>query len=179
MEVSTRELWTLVHGMGFGAIFLLSFGGGLAGLYSLRPELVTVTGIKERMQRLNIGMWAMAIVVWLTVITGTFIVYPWYRAAPPTGTVGAALEAFPRYFLLASKTTAEWHTFGMEWKEHVAWLAPIAATVVAFITTYYGPRLAKHPEIRRAAAIFFIVAFAAAAIAGAFGALITKAAPIQ
>lgn len=179
MEVSTKELWTLVHGMGFGAIFLLAFGGGLAGLYSLRPELVTVTGIKERMKRLNIGMWAMAVVVWLTVITGTFIVYPWYRAAPPAGTVGAALEAFPRYFLLASKTTAEWHTFGMEWKEHVAWLAPIAATVVAFITTYYGPRLAKHPEIRRAAAIFFIVAFAAAAIAGAFGALITKAAPIQ
>ena len=182
MEVSTRELWTLVHGMGFGAVFLLAFGGGLAGLYSLRPELVTVTGIKERMRRLNIGMWAMVVVVWLTVITGTFIVYPWYRAAPPAGidrAVGAALEAFPRYFLLASKTTAEWHTFGMEWKEHVAWLAPIAATVVAFITTYYGPRLAKHPEMRRAAAIFFIVAFAAAAAAGAFGALITKAAPIQ
>ena len=60
-----------------------------------------------------------------------------------------------------------------------AWLAPIGATIVAFLTTYYGPRLAKHPEIRRAAAIFFVFAFAAAAIAGVFGALITKAAPIQ
>jgi hypothetical protein len=182
MEVSTKELWTLVHGMGFGAVFLLAFGGGLAGLYSLRPELVTVTGIKERMKRLNIGMWAMAIVVWLTVIVGTWIVYPWYRAAPPAGfdpKNAAALVNFPRYFLLASPTTAEWHAFGMEWKEHVAWLTPIAATVVAFLTTYYGPRLAKHPEIRRIAAIFFIAAFATAAVAGAFGALITKAAPIQ
>jgi hypothetical protein len=38
MTVTARELWTLVHGMGLGAIFLLSFAGGLAGLYSLRPE---------------------------------------------------------------------------------------------------------------------------------------------
>lgn len=182
MEVSTKELWTIVHGMGFGAIFLLAFAGGLAGLYSLRPEWVTVSGIKERMQRLNIGMWAMAAVVWLTVITGTWIVYPWYRATPTAGLDlknAAVLLNFPRYFLLASPTLAEWHKFGMEWKEHVAWLAPIAATVVAFLTTYYGATLAKHPEIRRAAAVFFIVAFATAAIAGAFGAFITKAAPLH
>jgi hypothetical protein len=182
MEVTSRELWTIIHGMGFGAIFLLAFAGGVAGLYSLRPELVTVTGIRERMRRLNIGMWVIAIVVWLTVITGTFIVYPWYRVAPPKGTDltnAAALLEFPRYFLLASAKTAEWHKFGMEWKEHVAWLAPIAATVVAFLVTYYGPRLVKHPEIRRAAMIFFVVAFVAAAAAGAFGAFITKAAPLH
>jgi hypothetical protein len=182
MEVTSKELWTIIHGMGFGAIFLLAFAGGLAGLYSLRPELVTVTGIRERMRRLNLGMWVMAVVVWLTVITGTFIVYPWYRATPPSGvnlTNAAALVEYPRYFLLASHTTAEWHKFGMEWKEHVAWLAPMAATVVAFLVTYYGPRLAKHPEIRRAALIFFAVAFFAAAVAGAFGAFITKAAPLH
>ena len=27
----------------------------------------------------------MAIVAWLTVITGTWIVYPWYQARPPDG----------------------------------------------------------------------------------------------
>ena len=182
MEVTGKELWTIVHGMGFGAIFLLAFAGGLAGLYSLRPELVTVTGIRERMRRLNVGMVVLAVVMWLTVITGTFIVYPWYRAAPPAGfdpKNAAALVDFPRYFLLASASTAEWHRFGMEWKEHVAWLAPIAATVAAFLVTYYGPRLANHPEIRRAAMIFFAVAFIAAAVAGAFGAFITKAAPLH
>ncbi len=182
MEITTRELWTIVHGMGFGAFFLLAFAGGLAGLYSLKPELVTVTGIKERVTRLNVGMWLLAGVVWLTVISGTWIVYPWYRAKPPASvdlTNAAALVDFPRYFLLARATTAEWHTFGMEWKEHVAWLAPIAATMVAALTTTYGVRLAKHPEIRRAAAILFIVAFAAAAIAGALGAFITKAAPLH
>ena len=182
MEVTSKELWTIIHGMGFGAIFLLAFAGGLAGLFSLRPELVTVTGIRERVRRLNIGMWVMAAVVWLTVITGTFIVYPWYRAKPPAEidlTNAAALVDYPRYLLLANEATAEWHKFGMEWKEHVAWLAPIAATIVAFLVTYYGPRLAKHPEIRRAAMTFFAVAFFAACAAGAFGAFITKAAPLH
>jgi hypothetical protein len=65
----------------------------------------------------------------------------------------------------------------MEWKEHVAFLAPIAATVVAFAVSYYGPTLAKKIGERRAVMIFFIVSFAAAAAAGLFGALITKAAP--
>ncbi len=67
----------------------------------------------------------------------------------------------------------------MEWKEHVAWLAPFAATVVAAVTVHYGPLLAKHPEIRRAAMIFFAIAFFTAAAAGAFGAFITKAAPLH
>ena len=179
MEVSSKELWTIIHGMTFGAVFLLAFAGGLAGLYSLRPEWLTAEGLKERMFRLKIGMWVMAAVAWLTVITGTFIVYPWYRVAPPAGTTGAALTAFPRYFLLSSPTTAEWHNFGMEWKEHVGWLAPIAATVVAFAVSYYGPALAKRVGERNALMVFFAVSFLAAGAAGMFGAFITKAAPIH
>jgi hypothetical protein len=176
MEFSNRELWTLIHGMGFGALFLLAFGGGLAGLYSLRPELLTATGLRERMTRLVAGTWLMAIAAWGTVITGTFIVYPWYRAAAPKG---ADLAAFPRNFLLANPNLAEWHTFGMEWKEHVAWLAPILATVVAFVVLRYGKRLAEMPFLRKTLMVTFVLAFGAAAIAGLMGALITKAAPIH
>ena len=107
MEVTNRELWTLIHGMGFGALFLLAFAGGLAGLYSLRPELLTVIGLRERMTRLAAGTWLMAIAAWGTVITGTYIVYPWYRAAAPKG---ADLTAFPRSFLLANPSLADWRT---------------------------------------------------------------------
>jgi hypothetical protein len=177
MEITLREGWTIVHGMGFGAVFLLAFAGGLAGLYSLRPQWVTVEGIVERMNRLKIGLWAMAITVWATVFTGTYMVYPWYRAKPPEGTTD--LANFPRYLLLANESTAQWHEFGMEWKEHVAWLAPIAATVVAFAVMYYGPSLAKRVGERNALMIFFFFAFATAAIAGLFGAFITKAAPLH
>ena len=177
MEVTNRELWTLIHGMGFGALFLLAFAGGLAGLYSLRPELLTVTGLRERMTRLVAGTWLMAIAAWGTVLTGTFIVYPWYRAAAPKGTTD--LLAFPRSFLLANPSLAEWHNFGMEWKEHVAWFAPILATVVAFVVLRYGKRLAEMPFLRKTLMITFMLAFAAAGVAGLMGALITKAAPIH
>jgi hypothetical protein len=180
-EISERELWTLIHGMGLGAVFLLAFGGGLAGLYSLREKLLTPEGVAERTPRLLYGSWIMAIVAWLTVISGTFIVYPWYRAAPPEGidrTDPAQLLDFPRYKLLADEATSAWHEFGMEWKEHVAWIAPMLATAVAFIVAYYGVQLIRRGEIRRAAMILLTLAFLAAGAAGLYGALITKAAPV-
>lgn len=67
--------------MVLGAAFLLAFAGGLAGLYSLQPGLITAEGIRERTRRLIVGTWTMAVVAWTTVITGTWIVYPWYLSA--------------------------------------------------------------------------------------------------
>ena len=179
MEITQREMWTLIHGMGLGATFLLAFAGGLAGLYSYRPEFVTVTGIRERANRLVADTWIMALASWATVISGTWVVYVWYRAKPPTGTAGEALRAWPRYFLLANEKLAEWHTFGMEWKEHVAWFSPILATVVAYIVWRYRDQLAENATLRNILIVLFFLAFATAGIAGLFGALITKAAPIQ
>jgi hypothetical protein len=179
MELTSREWWTAIHGMMFGALFLLAFAGGLAGLYSLRPAWLTVSGMRERLVRLNIGTMVMAFAAWGTVITGTWIVYPWYRLAPPKGTTGAALEDFPRYALLASENTAGWHEFAMEWKEHIAWIAPILATAVAFIVWRYGRQLSIEPKLRNVLIVVFFLAFGTAAVAGLFGAFITKAAPVH
>jgi hypothetical protein len=124
----------------------------------------------------------MAVLVWLTVIVGTFIVYPWYRANPPETVdktaVSEELAQYPKFYLLASENTAEWHEFGMEWKEHVAWLAPFLATAVAFAVYRYGSELSKHKTARRMLMALFLAAFAIAGIAGLLGALITKAAPV-
>jgi hypothetical protein len=176
MELTGRETWTLIHGMILGALFLLAFAGGLAGFYSLRPEWLTARGIHERIVRLDVGTTVMAVVAWLTVVTGTWIVYPWYRAAPPKGTTD--LTAYPRSYLLADPKLAEWHEFAMEWKEHVAWIAPMLATVAAFGAIYYRERLAYEPGVRKLLLWVFVAAFATAGVAGLFGALITKAAPI-
>jgi hypothetical protein len=170
MSFTTREWWGLIHGMGFGAVFLLAFAGGLAELHSLRPALMTAAGIQSRMRRLRIGVVTMAVAAWLTVISGTWIVYPWYRDPAKTS---------PRSTLLADPATEDWHTFGMEWKEHIAWLSPILATVVAFIVVYYGTNLIRHDRVRRTAMALFVLAFGFAAIAGAFGAFITKVAPVK
>ncbi len=170
MRLTTHEWWGLIHGMGFGAVFLLAFAGGLAGLYSLRPQLITAQGVTERMRRLKVGVVAMALAAWGTVLTGTWVVYPWYRSSAKDS---------PRSVLLADSATKGWHEFGMEWKEHVAWLSPILATVAAFIVVYYGVNLIRHDRVRKTALTLFILAFAFAAVAGTMGALITKTAPVH
>jgi hypothetical protein len=189
-DLSDRQFWTVVHGLVLGTVFLLLFGGGLAGLWSLRPGFLTTAGVQERTRRLRIGMWAMAATAWATVITGTWIVYPWYREELAVqgdndfaGCVGAVLPTgtcSPRDFLKSnvSGDTESWHNFGMEFKEHIAWAAPFLATAVAFIVAYYGARLIKRPWLRAATIVMFVGAFAAAAIGGFFGAFLNKIAPI-
>lgn len=177
MSVSFRESFGVIHGLIFGALFLLAFSSGFFALYSMRREWLTTEGLSERVSRIRIWTWAMAAVAWLTVLTGTYIVYPWYRAKPPAGTTD--LANFPRSFLLADPSLANWHNFGMEWKEHVAWLAPIAATIVAYTVSKYGASLASQPKIRSAAMWFLVIAFVTAGVAGVLGAFITKAAPVH
>jgi len=177
MEVTAREAWTVLHGLLFGSVFLLAFSGGVAGLWSLRGELVTVAGVQERLRRLWAGVWGMALIAWVTVVTGTYIVYPWYRASPPEGQDD--LTDYPRSLLLSDPDTDLWHKFGMEWKEHLAWAAPILATAVAFIVTRYGRRLAHDDRLRYATIAMFVLAFASAGVAGIFGAFITKSAPLR
>jgi hypothetical protein len=170
MHLTEREWWTLIHGMILGALFLLAFSGGLAGLYSLRTEYLTAEGLRDRIRRLKIGMSAMAITAWLTVITGTWIVYPWYREKSPSS---------PKSKLLADPDTADWHEFGMEWKEHIAWIAPLLATTAAFLAIYYGSTMSRDRYVRLVVMAFFVAAFVTAGIAGLYGALITKVAPVQ
>jgi hypothetical protein len=170
MKLTSREFWTLIHGLVIGSAFLLAFAGGLAGLWSLRSELVTPAGLAERMRRLKIGIVTMALAAWATVLTGTYIVYPWYREKVPTSA---------KSILVANPDTADWHEFGMEWKEHIAWISPMLATVAAFLVVYYGTSLARNPKLRNIVLVVFVGAFATAAVAGLFGALITKAAAVK
>ncbi|HSI79820.1 MAG TPA: hypothetical protein VK919_04125 [Solirubrobacterales bacterium] len=169
MELTGREFWTLAHGLFLGGAFLLAFAGGLAEFYSLRPALVTPGEVKRRTRRLVAGTSGMAVIAWATVITGTWVAYPWYREDVPES---------PRSELLADPDTESWHTFGMEWKEHVAWIAPMLATAAAVIVLYERQDLIRNQAARRLAIGVFIAAFVTAAIAGILGALITKKAPI-
>jgi len=190
MELSSRETWTVIHGLVLGTLFLLAFAGGLAGLWSLRPGLLTSAGVTERMGRLKAGVGVMALTAWLTVISGSWKVYPWYRIklSPVGEDTYAGCQGLklpgdtcsPRDFLKSnvSGSTEEWHNFGMEWKEHISWAAPILATAAAFLVYYYGPRLIARPWLRMVVIVMFVGAFAAAVVGGAFGAFLNKVAPI-
>jgi uncharacterized membrane protein len=177
MEITTRGLWTLIHGMGFGALYLLAGSGAIVALYrkpSIGSQDVNASG---EVQFLGIYLSTMAVLAWLTVLTGTYIIYPWYRAAPPAGATN--LAAFPRALLLSSPGTRQWHSIGMEWKEHVAWLVPIAITMAATVVVKYAHDLRNHRQLRSAVLGFIAVSLVAAGIAGFFGAMLDKNAPVQ
>ena len=177
MEISTRALVTQIHGMLFGVFFLLLIYGMLVELYrssfTSQPSQLSARGLSLRRFYLVLT----AIAGWVAVLTGAYIVYPWYRAIPPAGVVNLAL--YPQALLKSSPTTAGWHSLGMEWKEHVAWFAPMAMTMAAYVSTKYDSSIRKHPQVRNAVLVFVIVAFIAAGVAGYFGAEIDDHAPVR
>lgn len=177
MEITTHDLWTVVHGMGFGALFMLAFSGAIGELYHLSAGGAPVQQSQRDRTMLNLYLIAMVALAWLAVFSGEYIVYPWYRAVPPAGTTDLTL--FPRRLLLSSGRTSEWHNVGMEWKEHVAWMAPIAMTMVAYVTMKYGRAITRPRHMRTAVLGFAIAAFVATGVAGAFGAFLNKYAPIR
>jgi len=168
MHLTYREWWSLVHGFVFGGGFLLSFAGVAIVLYGLRSRDLSDEGIARHVLWLRLGSAAMALAAWGTVILGTWLIYPWYRNG----------SASPKTALLASTQTSGWNSFGMEWKQHLAWLAPFLATTVAFLAFYYGKRLASDQRLRRFTLALLVGAFGAASIAALFGALITKISPV-
>jgi len=97
MELTNHELWGLIHGMVLGSLFLLAFAGGLAELHALRTSVETPRGIRQSARRIGVGVTSMAVLAWLTVLTGSYVVYPWYRDAAATS---------PKSILLADPNTA-------------------------------------------------------------------------
>ncbi len=67
----------------------------------------------------------------------------------------------------------------MEWKEHVAWIAPMAMTMVAFVMLRHRAAWNSDRRVRATVFGFAAAAFLAAAIAGGWGAMIDKAAPMR
>jgi hypothetical protein len=172
MEITLRSVLTIIHGMGFGALFLLAFSGAFFEL--ARVGQGSAAPSNERAVRVYLV--AMTILAWVTVLTGAYIIYPWYRAVAPPG---ADLSSYPQALLKSHPNTIGWHSLGMEWKEHVAWIAPIAITMVTGVFFHYGRQLRNHVALRRSVLVFVAVAFFAAAIAGFSGAMINKYAPVQ
>jgi hypothetical protein len=177
MEITVRGLWTLIHGMGFGALYLLACSGALVELYRFTTSSPPSESTPRHERFLKVYLITMVVLAWAAVFTGAYVIYPWYRAAPPPGTVD--LSMFPQRLLMSSRTTTGWHSLGMEWKEHVAWFAPISITVVASVFIRYGRDLRNHRQLRAAVLCFATASFLAAGVAGFFGAMINKYAPVQ
>jgi hypothetical protein len=176
MVLSVRDLITTLHGMGFGVLFMLAFSGAIGVIYTTAAGGDVRSSSLTHKKMFRFYLISMAGLSWLTVLSGSYIVYPWYRAVPPAGTTD--LSRYPQRLLMSSPLTAGWHDFGMEWKEHISWFTPIAMTMVAFVFIKYGPQLARHRHMRNAVLGFTAAAFMATFVSGVLGALLDARAPI-
>ena len=176
MVLSVRDLVTILHGMGFGVLFMLAFSGAIGLIYASAAGIDSSPTSARHNQMFRFYLISMAVLSWLAVLSGTYIIYPWYRAVPPAGTTDLSL--YPQRLLLSNPTTVGWHEVGMEWKEHVSWFAPIAITMVAYVFLQHGPQLARHRHLRTAVMGFIAAAFLATLVSGFFGAMLNTHAPI-
>jgi hypothetical protein len=170
MELTTREIWALVHGLVIGGPFLLAFAAVLVSLQGLRAELLTTAGVRERVSQLRLAGGVMALMSWAIVVIGTWVLLPWYREDSPDS---------PRSILLSDPSTRQWHEFADVWKTHVAYMAPILATTAAVLVVYYGRALARDRRARNLVLALFVGAFAVSSLAALIGSLVTREAPIR
>jgi hypothetical protein len=177
MEITLRDAVTVVHGMFFGALLLLAFSGAAIGLYAVSAPAGRWNITPVQQWWLSRYFALMALLAWLTVLLGAYAVYPWYRAHPPAGLTD--LGGFPQRLLMSSPATSQWHDIGMEWKEHIAWFAPFSLTAAAHLVARYGAHLHELPAVRRALVGLVVLAFVSAGVAGFFGAMLNKYAPVR
>ena len=170
MDLTSREIWALVHGLVVGGFFLLAFAGVLVTLFGLRSEHLTAAGIRVRVLQLRVAAAGMALMAWVIVALGTWVLLPWYRENTPDS---------PRSRLLSDPGTRQWHEFADVWKTHVAYMSPILATAAAALVVYYGSSLARERTLRNLVLAVFGAAFAVSSLAALIGSLVARAAPIR
>lgn len=175
MELFTDlSIWTMVHGMLLGGGAMGALFGTLLLLYVRTAEEGAPSTPAPIARSLSV---ASAVLTWITVLGGTYIVFPPYRAAPPEGATD--LSAYPRSMLLADPNTAWLHSFGMEIKEHVPWIAAMLATAVAFIVVRHGDHLMRSPSVRRTLLGWLAVSLTLVSAVALLGVFVNKVAPLQ
>ena len=176
MLFSERSIWTMAHGIGLGGAALLGLAAALFYLHAARPAPVS-TDTEPGSRALAAVTVFTAVMLWLTVIVGTYILFPPYRATPPPGT--AELSQFPRALVLANPNTAWLHAFAMEIKEHMPWIAAMLATAAAFITVRYPVAVLRNPSLRKMVFGLLAISFIVVAFVSLLGVFVNKVAPLD
>jgi hypothetical protein len=172
---SERSLWTMLHGLALsgGALMLLA-----AALFSLRA-IALPEGSAVPARPSNGLAWltsAIAAALWMSVLVGTYVVFPMYRAPPPEG--ATSLAEHPRALLMSSADTRWLHSFGMEIKEHVPWIAAMLATAAAFVAGRHRATLLADSALRRITEALLAIAFVLVALVALLGVFVNKVAPL-
>jgi hypothetical protein len=175
MLFTDRSIWTMVHGIGLGGAALMGLAAALFYLYATRTAEGAVDSPAGSRALAAVTVFTAAM-LWLTVLVGTYVIFPPYRVTPPAGVTD--LGQFPRALILASSNTAWLHAFAMESKEHMPWIASMLATAVAFVAVRYR-RVLHTASTRNMAMGLLAIAFALVAFVSLMGVFVNKVAPLE
>lgn len=177
MLFSDRSIWTMVHGIVLGGGSLLGITALLTALTLLRPagrEAPPAVAAPSKM--IALAALCTSVMLWLTVVIGTYVSFPTYRAVPPPGTTD--LGAYPKSLIQSNPQTAWLHSFAMESKEHVPWIAAMLVTAVAFTAMRHHRSLLQDARVNGTARLFLVMAFLLVAYASVLGIFVNKVAPL-
>ena len=174
---SERSIWTMIHGIVLAGAALLALSAGLFAFRAMPPGAATDGGGHQQARHLAWLTVCIAVLLWLTVLVGTYVNFPLYRATPPEGLVD--LSQYPRSLIQSRPDTVWLHSFAMELKEHAPWIAAMLATAVAFVATRYRSVLLSDTSLRRRTTLLLATCFILVSVVGVLGIFINKVAPLE
>ena len=177
MLFTERSLWTMIHGIVLGGGALLALAAVLFSLHAMRAETDTAAVPENQARYVGWLMVLTSVLLWLTVLVGTYITFPPYRATPAEGITD--LSRYPRALILSSPGTAWLHAFAMEVKEHMPWIAAMLATAVAYVSMRYRSGLLTDSQLGRMATTVLAICFVLVSFVAILGVFINKVAPLE
>jgi hypothetical protein len=177
MLFSERSIWTMLHGIGLGGGALLALAAALVAVYLMHPRKGEAGTLPDRSGAIAALTGLAALLLWLTTLVGTYVIFPPYRTTPPEGTTD--LAAYPRSMILSDPSTTWLHAFAMETKEHLPFIASMLVTAVAFVAWRYRRRFATDGSLRLGGAALLAVGFGIVAYISLLGVFINKVAPLE
>ncbi len=176
MLFTDRSLWTMLHGLVLSGGAMMAMAAALFAMMAMAVP----RGAPVPWRQPTALAWllvSVAVLLWLSVLVGTYLVFPLYRATPPEGTT--SLAAYPRALLVSSPDTRWLHAFAMEIKEHMPWIAAMLATAVAFVGTRYRATLFANAGLRMVTGTLLAIAFVLVSFVALLGVFVNKIAPLE
>lgn len=165
-----RGWLTTGHGVLFGGGYIVLLVVALGAVTWLRPAELLPAGRESTRRQIGMTLAAAAAVAWITVITGTWGIYPWFRADAAESATSV---------LRARASLAPWGSWVVLSKAWIAWTSAGLTTLAAAAGFRWRRRLTSEPRLRRCLQGLLTAALVAAAYAGAVGTLLAKLAPVR
>ena len=177
MLFTDRSIWTMIHGIALGGGALMGLSAALFSLRAMSTANVSDVAAQTQSRYLAWLTVSIAVVLWLTVLVGTYINFPPYRATPPAGLLD--LSQYPRSLIQSDPGTVWLQSFAMEIKEHVPWIAAMLATAVAFVSVRYRSKLLSDAQLRSMSTALLAICFVLVFFVALLGIFINKVAPLE